>query len=70
MSEKFPAQAYKDNVLSDCFADAQRYFLDHYLDVDRAHAVMLAEQEIITSEELNTILAAIEGLDIEHMRSA
>ena len=43
MSEKFPAQGYKDNVLSDCFADAQRYFLDHYLDVDRAHVLMLAE---------------------------
>ena len=43
MSEKFPAQGYKDNVLSDCFADAQRYLLDHYLDVDRAHVLMLAE---------------------------
>ena len=37
MSEKFPAQGYRDNVLQDCFADAQRYFLAHYLDVDRAH---------------------------------
>ena len=63
MSEKFPAQGYKDNVLSDCFADAQRYFLDHYVDVDRAHVVMLAEQNIITGEELKLILQAIEGLD-------
>lgn len=70
MSEKFPAQGYKDNVLSDCFADAQRYFLDHYLDVDRAHAVMLAEQKIINADELKTILRAIEGLNIEAMRSA
>ena len=64
MSEKFPAQGYKDNVLSDCFADAQRYFLDHYLDVDRAHALMLAEQDIITQVELKTILQAIQGLDV------
>ncbi|MGI9203020.1 MAG: argininosuccinate lyase, partial [Woeseiaceae bacterium] len=70
MSEKFPAQAYKDNVLRDCFADAQRYFLDHYLDVDRAHVVMLAEQEIITAAELKIILSAIENLDVEKMRNA
>ena len=70
VSEKFPAQGYKDNVLSDCFADAQRYFLDHYLDVDRAHALMLAEQDIITQVELKTILQAIQGLDVESMRTA
>ncbi len=48
MSEKFPAEGYKENVLRDCFDEAQQYLLEHYLDVDRAHAVMLAEQEIIT----------------------
>jgi argininosuccinate lyase len=64
VSEKFPAQGYKDNVLSDCFADAQRYLLDHYLDVDRAHVLMLAEQGIISQEELATILRAIESLDV------
>lgn len=70
MNEKFPAQGYKDNVLSDCFADAQRYFLDHYLDVDRAHVVMLAEQEIISPEELKLILGTIQNLDLDAMRSA
>jgi len=44
MHEKFPAQAYKDNVLKDCFRDAQHYFLDHYLDIDRAHVVMFVAQ--------------------------
>ena len=70
MSEKFPAQGYKDNVLSDCFADAQRYFLDHYLDVDRAHVLMLAEQGIVTQSELKAILQAIQGLNVEAMRTA
>jgi len=70
VSEKFPAQGYKDNVLSDCFADAQRYFLDHYLDVDRAHVLMLAEQDIITQAELRSILRAIQSLDVEAMRTA
>jgi len=70
MSDDFPAQGYKDNVLKDCFADAQQYFLEHYLDVDRAHAVMLAEQDIIARDELSTILRAIEGLDLEKIRNA
>lgn len=69
MNEKFPAQGYKDNVLTDCFADAKRYFLDHYLAVDRAHAVMLAEQGIITAAEQRDILRAIEGLDLDSIRN-
>ena len=44
--EKFPAQNYKENVLADCFEDAKKYFLQPYIDVDYAHAVMLAEQKI------------------------
>lgn len=70
MTEKFPAQAYRDNVLADCFADAKTYFLEHYLDVDRAHALMLGEQDIITPGELSTILTAIESLDLQHIRAA
>ncbi|MEJ7701028.1 MAG: hypothetical protein WKF71_15490 [Pyrinomonadaceae bacterium] len=48
MSEKFPAPDYTENVLTDCFEDAKRYFLHALFEVDYAHAVMLAEQKIIT----------------------
>ena len=67
-TEKFPAQSYKDNVLADCFADAKEYFLDAYHQVDLAHAVMLAEQEIISESELREILNALEGLDFDAIR--
>jgi argininosuccinate lyase len=69
MTGKFPAQGYRDNVLVDCFRDAKAYFLEHYLDVDRAHALMLAEQEIVTGKELQSILSAIEALDLETIRN-
>ncbi|MCU1288060.1 MAG: argininosuccinate lyase [Acidobacteria bacterium] len=69
-SEKFPARIYKENVLADCFADAKRYFLDAYLDVDYAHAVMLAEQGIITEEELKELLRALRSLDLESIKRA
>jgi argininosuccinate lyase len=70
MSEKFPAAGYKVNVLQDCFADAKRFFLDHYLDVDRAHVVMLGEQGIVPGREVAIILQAIEGLDLDAIRKA
>ncbi|HEX8289003.1 MAG TPA: argininosuccinate lyase [Pyrinomonadaceae bacterium] len=69
-SEKFPARIYKENVLADCFEDAKRYFLQAYLDVDYAHAVMLGEQGIITEEELKQLLRALRSLDLSSIRRA
>ncbi len=68
VQEKFPAQSYKENVLADCFADAKEYFLDAYHQVDLAHAIMLEEQGIITSEELRVLLVALKDLDFDSIR--
>jgi argininosuccinate lyase len=68
--EKFPAPSYTQNVLTDCFEDAKQYFLNALLEVDYAHAVMLAEQEIITKEELKMLLVAIRKLDLNEIRAA
>ncbi len=70
MEEKFPAQNYKENVLADCFEDAKKYFLEAYIDVDFAHAVMLAEQKIITEEELKDLLKALRSLDLDSIKKA
>ncbi|MDQ3132642.1 MAG: argininosuccinate lyase, partial [Acidobacteriota bacterium] len=69
-SETFPARIYKENVLADCFEDAKRYFLQAYLDVDYAHAVMLAEQGIITEDELKELLRALRSLDLDSIKRA
>lgn len=68
--EKFPAKIYKENVLADCFEDAKKYFLQAYLDVDYAHAIMLAEQNIITEGELRDLLKALNSLDFNSIRQA
>ncbi|MEJ7847123.1 MAG: argininosuccinate lyase [Pyrinomonadaceae bacterium] len=68
IQEKFPAQSYKENVLADCFEDAKRYFLEAYIEVDYAHAVMLAEQKIITEAELRDLLKALNSLDLQLIR--
>ncbi len=70
MNEKFPARIYKENVLADCFEDAKRYFLQAYLEVDFAHAVMLAEQRIITEDELKDLLKALRSLDLDSIKRA
>jgi argininosuccinate lyase len=70
MTEKFPARSYKENVLADCFEDAKRYFLEAYIEVDFAHAVMLAEQKIITADELRVLLGALRNLDKTAIRKA
>lgn len=68
--EKFPAQNYKKNVLEDCFEDAKKYFLEAFIAVDFAHAVMLGEQGIITQDELKTILKALRALNLDEIRQA
>lgn len=70
MKEKFPAQNYKENVLADCFEDAKKYFLQAYLNVDYAHALMLAEQKIITEGELKQLLKALRSLDLNVIKCA
>lgn len=66
--EKFPTQTYRDCVLSDVFEDAKRLFLEALLDVDRAHAVMLTEQGIISVDEGRALIAAVARLDLATVR--
>jgi argininosuccinate lyase len=69
MSERFPAPVYTENVLTDCFEDAKRYFLDALFEVDYAHAVMLAEQQIITEDELRQLLQALRSINRDKIRA-
>ncbi len=69
MEEKFPAQNYKKNVLEDCFEDAKKYFLDAFIQIDFAHAVMLGEQNIITNDEQKIILKALRSLDLDEIHA-
>jgi argininosuccinate lyase len=69
-AEKFPTKSYSENVLTDCFEDAKRLFLEALIEVDYAHALMLAEQEIITRDEARSLLAALGRLDLERVRAA
>ncbi len=69
IEEKFPAANYKKNVLEDCFEDAKKYFLDAFIQIDFAHAVMLGEQKIITEDEQKIILKALLSLDLAEIHA-
>ena len=61
--EGFPARVYAETVLTPNFEDAKRHFLHSLLDIHRAHTRMLARQDIITTDDERTLIAALEGLD-------
>lgn len=68
--ERFPAPAYAENVLAEIFEDAKRLFLDALIEVDIAHAVMLAERGIISREDACQILRALEGMNRDEILAA
>jgi argininosuccinate lyase len=66
---RFPADIYRDTVLSDVFADAQRFFLPSLIEIDLAHVVMLAQQRIISQQQAAECIRALRGLNIDAIRA-
>ena len=56
---KFPHPTYSSTVLLPAYDDAQRYLFEHMLAAHEAHAIMLAECEIITHENASALLTAV-----------
>lgn len=55
----FPHPIYSQTVLQPAYDDAQAYLFEPMLAAHEAHAIMLAEQEIITRENAAAILGAV-----------
>src|ERR1700729_2202029 len=66
----FPAPIYRDTILSQIFADAKKYFLEPLLAIQYAHTLMLGQQGIMKRGEVAICLRALDGLDLEKIRSA
>jgi argininosuccinate lyase len=63
MTETFPAARYTETVLAVNFADAQKHFLDALMDLHFAHGVMLAEQGMLTRDEVRAVLSGLRRID-------
>ncbi|MCK9524376.1 MAG: argininosuccinate lyase [Limnochordia bacterium] len=59
----FPAQVYKESVLTPLFNDFKQHFYEELMDINYAHCVMLAEQKIISLEEAKRILAGLREIE-------
>lgn len=66
-SSNFPADVYRDTVLKHIFADAKRLLLPSLMEINLAHVVMLAEQQIIRPEIASVCLHAIDSLDRDEL---
>lgn len=62
-TSRFPAESYKQAVLSPLFEEAKRNYAPALQRINRAHAVMLAEQGILSRQEAGQILAALGRID-------
>ncbi|WP_263409780.1 argininosuccinate lyase [Terriglobus tenax] len=69
-SSKFPADVYREQVLSHVFHDAQRLFLPSMLEIDYAHVLMLAEQKIISRETAANCFRGLALLPMEEIAAA
>src|ERR1700746_2969206 len=69
-SSAFPAPIYRETVLERVFSDAKRYFLDPMLEIEYAHTLMLARQNIMPSNEAAMCIRALDALDLTEIRDA
>ncbi|MGD1094822.1 MAG: argininosuccinate lyase [Bryobacteraceae bacterium] len=61
--DSFPAPVYADTVLAHNFEDAKKYFLNSLLEIHYAHTRMLASTGILTEDEKQKLISALDGLD-------
>jgi len=66
----FPAPIYRDTVLAQIFTDAKKYFLQPLLAIQYAHTLMLGRQGIMNRGEVAACLRALDGLDLQKIRTA
>jgi argininosuccinate lyase len=64
----FPGKTFQDCVLAPIFDIQKKYYAKPFVEISKAHAVMLYEQKIIRPEEAKAILAGlakIESMDMD-----
>ena len=68
----FPNETYNDTVLEPLFEASKTGFADYHFRVNLAHAVMLAEQEILTGNQAKDILNALieieKNIDVPNLK--
>lgn len=66
----FPGKTYAELVLEPAFNEAKRHLLGPMMAINKAHLIMLHEQQLISGNEARQIAAAIQQLDLEALQQA
>ncbi len=63
----FPGKTFQECVLAPIFDTQKNYYAKSFIQISKAHAVMLYEQKIITLKEANSILSGLKEIDLMDM---
>lgn len=66
----FPGKTYVEAVLEPAFNEAKNHLLGPMMAINKAHLIMLREQELITDNEAKRIACALNGLELDELRRA
>ncbi|NOU87494.1 argininosuccinate lyase [Paenibacillus sp. LMG 31460] len=64
----FPGKTYIEAVLEPAYNEAKQHLLDAMMAINKAHLIMLKEQQLISQDEASQIATAIVHLDMDHLR--
>jgi argininosuccinate lyase len=64
----FPGKTYTEVVLEPAYNEAKQHLLDAMMAINKAHLIMLKEQQLVSQEEAEEIAKAIVHLDLDRLR--
>ena len=62
-ADKFPAPVYRETVLAPLFEGVKRHHWRQYMRINRASAIMLAAQGLLSRPEAALILGALDDIE-------
>ncbi|WP_442603597.1 argininosuccinate lyase [Paenibacillus sp. KN14-4R] len=66
----FPGKTYTEVVLEPAFNEAKQQLLGPMMAINKAHLIMLLQQNLITTEDAHAIANAIQELDLDGLRKS
>ncbi len=63
--DRFPAPEFAETVLGPVFSHQQAHHLADLMRLHRAHGIMLAEQGLLTVQEITGLLAALDAVEVD-----
>jgi argininosuccinate lyase len=66
----FPGATYKETVLEHAYDNAKRNLLDAMMAANKAHLIMLAEQDLVTPADARALMKALLELDRDRIRAS